>query len=160
MTRTTKKRHIVDLENHKCSCREWQITGKSCKHALTWICSNRGVQISNYVHEYYSIAKFRVAYEQRVEPMPDRSQWPHFELGFKVFPPLLGRRPGRPKVVRIRGCLEKIVQRRKWNVEGVEILDTLPRHARNLRWDLMVRLLLHWIKSKTCTVFILYLSTK
>jgi len=39
--------------------------------------------------------------------MPDRSQWPHFELGFKVFPPLLGRRPGRPKVVRIRGCLEK-----------------------------------------------------
>ena len=102
-----QKRHTVDFENHKCSYREWQITGKPCKHALAWICSNRGVQISDYVHEYYSVAKFRAAYEQRVEPMPDRSQWPHFELGFKVFPPLLGRRPGRPKVVRIRGCLEK-----------------------------------------------------
>ena len=80
-----QKRHTVDLKNHKCSCREWQITGKPCKHALAWICSNRGVQISYYVHEYYSVAKFRAAYEQRVEPMPDRSQWPHFELGFKVF---------------------------------------------------------------------------
>jgi len=28
-------------------------------------------------------------------------------LGFKVYPPILGRRPGRPKVQRIRGCLEK-----------------------------------------------------
>ena len=45
-----QKRHTVDLENHKCSCREWQITGKPCKHALAWICSNRGVQISDYVH--------------------------------------------------------------------------------------------------------------
>jgi len=108
-----QKRHTVDLENHKCSYREWQITGKPCKHALAWICSNRGVQISDYVHEYYSVTKFRAAYEQRVEPMPDRSQWPHFELGFKVFPPLLGRRPGRPKVVRIRGCLKKNSTKKK-----------------------------------------------
>jgi hypothetical protein len=28
------KRHIVDLQNHKCSCREWQVTGKPCRHAL------------------------------------------------------------------------------------------------------------------------------
>ena len=29
------------------------------------------------------------------------------KLGFKVFPPLLGRGAGRPKVQRYRGCLEK-----------------------------------------------------
>jgi hypothetical protein len=28
------KRHTVDLQNHKCSCREWQVTGKPCRHAL------------------------------------------------------------------------------------------------------------------------------
>jgi len=28
------KRHTVDLVNHKCSCRAWQITGKPCRHAL------------------------------------------------------------------------------------------------------------------------------
>jgi hypothetical protein len=80
-----QRRHTIDLENHKYSCREWQITGKPCKHALAWILSNRGVQISDFVHEYHFVAKFRAAYEEKVEPMPDRSQWPHFELGFKVF---------------------------------------------------------------------------
>ncbi|WVZ96790.1 hypothetical protein U9M48_042382 [Paspalum notatum var. saurae] len=28
------RRHSVDLQNRKCSCREWQLTGKPCKHAL------------------------------------------------------------------------------------------------------------------------------
>ena len=31
-----QRRHIVDLHNHKCSCREWQVTGKPCKHALAY----------------------------------------------------------------------------------------------------------------------------
>ena len=31
-----QRRHTVDLHNHKCSCREWQVTGKPCKHALAY----------------------------------------------------------------------------------------------------------------------------
>ena len=69
----SQKRHTVDLAHNSCSCREWQVTGKPCKHALAWILSNRGLQIADYVHEYYSIARFRAAYEGRVEPFPDRS---------------------------------------------------------------------------------------
>jgi len=65
------------------------------------------------VHEYYSVARFRAAYEGRVEPMTDRSQWPEVNLGFKVYPPLLGRAPGRPKVQRQRGCLEKNANKKK-----------------------------------------------
>ena len=38
-----QRRHTVDLKNQNCSCREWQITGKPCKHALAWILSNRGM---------------------------------------------------------------------------------------------------------------------
>ena len=34
-------------------------------------------------------------------------------LGFKVHPPLLDRGPGRPKVQRIRGCLEKRATKKK-----------------------------------------------
>ena len=64
------KRHTVDLMNHKCSCRAWQVTGKPCWYALTWILTNR-LQIKDYVHEYYSVAKFRVAYADDVPPMPD-----------------------------------------------------------------------------------------
>ena len=67
------KRHMVDLQGHSCSCREWQITGKPCKHALAWILSNRGIKIADFVHEYYSVQRFRAAYASRVEPLPDRS---------------------------------------------------------------------------------------
>jgi len=67
------KRHMVDLQGHSCSCREWQITGKPCKHAMTWILSKRGIKIADFVHEYYSIQIFRAAYASRVEPLLDRS---------------------------------------------------------------------------------------
>ena len=80
---------------------------------MAWILSNRGLQIADFVHEYYSVAKFRAAYEGRVEAMPDRSQWPEVDLGFKVYPPLLGRALGRPKVQRQRGCLEKRATKKK-----------------------------------------------
>jgi hypothetical protein len=107
------RRHTVDLKNNSCSCRQWQVTGKPCKHALAWILSNRGLKIDDYVHEYYSVARFRAAYEGRVQPMQDRSHWPEVDLGFKIFPPLLGRAPGRPKVKRIRGCIEKNSTKKK-----------------------------------------------
>lgn len=57
------KRCIVDLKNHKCSCREWQINRKPCKHALAQILLNKGIKIADYMHEYYSIARFKVVYE-------------------------------------------------------------------------------------------------
>ncbi|CAA0811236.1 Unknown protein [Striga hermonthica] len=108
-----QKRETVDLKNHSCGCRQWQVIGKPCKHALAWILSNRGLRIADYVHEYYSVARFKAAYEQRIEPIPDRSQWPVVELPFKVHQPLLGRSAGRPKVQRQRGCLEKRASKKK-----------------------------------------------
>ena len=107
---------------------------------MAWILSNRGLQIADYVHEYYSVARFRAAYEGRVEPFPDRSQWPEVDLGYKVFPPLLGRAAGRPRVQRIRGCLEGKATNKKLNVKGVETLGTLPRHASWLSMTQMEKL--------------------
>jgi hypothetical protein len=69
--------------------------------------SNRGVEISGFVHDYYFVAKFKAAYEGKVTTMPDRSQWPIVALGFKVWPPLQKKAAGRPEVQRIRGTLEK-----------------------------------------------------
>lgn len=74
---------------------------------------NRGLAISDYVHEYYSVARFRKAYAGRVEAMPDKLEWPEVDLGFKVLPPLVKRAPGRPKVQRIRGCFELNVNKKK-----------------------------------------------
>ena len=75
--------------------------------------SNRGIKIEDYVHKYYSVATFKKAYEARVKPISNRSQWPEVNLGFKVHPPLLGRGPRRPKVQRISGCMEKNATKKK-----------------------------------------------
>lgn len=99
------RRHTVDLDNRKCSCRVWQVSGKPCRHALAWICTNRGI-IQDFVSPYYSVQMFRAAYAGRVAPMTHRSQWPIVDLGFKVH--ALRQKSGArsPRVQRIRGCLE------------------------------------------------------
>jgi len=91
------RRQTIDLQNHKCSCRKWQVTGKPCSHALAWICSNRGITILDFVHEYYSVSRFKVAYAGRAKLMPDKDQWEVVDLGFKVFPPKQKRAAGEAK---------------------------------------------------------------
>ena len=59
------------------------------------------------------MARFRAAYEDRVEPIPDRSQWHVVKLGFKVYPSLLGRRVGRPRLSKLEGAWRKEPQRRR-----------------------------------------------
>jgi len=76
-TTNTHSRHVVNLDLHECTCLEWQHTGKSCQHALALITSvqSTNVHMEDYVHEYYSIERFRAAYKRTIEPLPDRSQW-------------------------------------------------------------------------------------
>jgi hypothetical protein len=42
-------------------------------HVISFICSLRKSRIEDYVHEYYSIAKFRIAYAGVISPMTDKS---------------------------------------------------------------------------------------
>ena len=55
-------RFIVNLQERTCSCRQWQVSGIPCKHALAFITSLSNAPIENYVDLYYSVEKFRVAY--------------------------------------------------------------------------------------------------
>jgi hypothetical protein len=36
------------------------------------------------VHEYYSVNRFRTAYGREIEPMIDKTLWPHVDLPFGV----------------------------------------------------------------------------
>jgi len=49
------RRHVVHLTQHECTCREWQITGKPCPHALVVITSMRQTDMEKFVHKYYSV---------------------------------------------------------------------------------------------------------
>ena len=99
-------RHTVDLKERTCTCRRWQVTGLPCTHALCIITSFRGYNIEDYVHEYYSVAKFKKAYEKSVKPMTDRKQWPKMDPGFKLWPPILKRAAGRPRERRYKSVAE------------------------------------------------------
>ena len=59
-----------------------------------------------FVHDYYSVERFKNAYKRLIEPLPDKTQWPKVEFDFAVNAPL-GKRPaGKPRKLRIKECLE------------------------------------------------------
>lgn len=96
-------RHAVNLEEKSCSCRAWQVTGKPCSHALAFIAKiSREVKMDEFVHEYFSIDRYRKAYAAKFNPMTSKDQWPHVNLGYTIHKPKLRRKPGRPRKSRIK----------------------------------------------------------
>ncbi|XP_015696631.1 uncharacterized protein LOC102717927 [Oryza brachyantha] len=98
--------HTVNLPARQCTCNKWQLAGIPCSHAINLICSYRNVDLADYVDNYYSVSKFQAAYVGYIEPIPDKTQWPHVDLGFKLWPPKLKRAAGRPRTRRIMGAEE------------------------------------------------------
>ena len=105
-------RFVVNLLDRTCSCRQWQVSGIPCKHALAFITSQDDAQLEPYVDLYYSTDKFRTAYEKLIPAMPDKSQWPKSTHNFFMHPPLLKATAGRPKTERHKGCNEKNKKKR------------------------------------------------
>jgi hypothetical protein len=48
--------------------------------------------MEDFVHNYYSVERFKNAYNRLIEPLPDKTQWLEVELNFTVNTPL-GKRP-------------------------------------------------------------------
>ena len=64
------------------------------------------MNLEQFVHDYYLVDRFKVAYGRQIEPMTGRSQWPHVQLPFVVGAPLNPRESGRQRKLWIKGCLE------------------------------------------------------
>uniref|UniRef100_A0ACD5VTM9 Uncharacterized protein n=1 Tax=Avena sativa TaxID=4498 RepID=A0ACD5VTM9_AVESA len=114
-------RFVVNLQERTCSCRQFQVSGLPCKHALAFITSLNNAHIQTYVDLYYSVAKFRAAYAQLIPAMPDKTQWPESDHGFFMHPPLLKsttddiaamltlREPPKKKIKAMKGNESAIV---------------------------------------------------
>ena len=98
----TPWRHTVDLESKICSCGQWQISGKPCTHVIAFICSLRKVKAEDYVHDYYTVDRFKATYQFEINPMVGKSQWHVVDPGFEMWYPKLERSVGRPRVKRIK----------------------------------------------------------
>jgi hypothetical protein len=54
---------MVRASHKECACEEWQHTGLPCQYALCLIIAQpfRNVKMEEFVHEYYSVEKFKNA---------------------------------------------------------------------------------------------------
>jgi hypothetical protein len=100
-------RFVVNLHDRTCSCRQWQVSGIPCKHAIAFITSLTHAPLGKYVDMYYSVDKFRVVYANLIPAMTDKHHWPKSTHGLLMHPPLLKPTAGRPKTERYKGCSEK-----------------------------------------------------
>ncbi|KAE8793129.1 hypothetical protein D1007_32229 [Hordeum vulgare] len=103
----TGRRHVVNTELHDCSCLKWQATGKPCDHAILFLAGQPKINMHPYLHEYYSVAKFRAAYATPIPPLTDQEQWPEVPLEYSMCPPLTKRKAGRPKQSTFKAWFEK-----------------------------------------------------
>jgi len=69
---------VVNLEERTFSCRKWQVSGIPCKHAIAFI-TYLGEPLEKYVDMFYSVDKFKAAYEALIPALPDKSQWAQFD---------------------------------------------------------------------------------
>ena len=82
------------------------MSGKPCTHTIFLFGKVRQLKVEDYVDDYYSVERFKVAYQFEITPMGDKSQWPKNDPGFEVVPPPLERPDGRPRKQRIKASGE------------------------------------------------------
>jgi hypothetical protein len=75
---------------------------------MFFITSLRGpaIEIDQYVHEWYSVAKFKATYAENVPSMVGKQQWDIVNPSFVLYAPVQGRALGRPRNTRIRSSEE------------------------------------------------------
>ncbi|KAL7194197.1 hypothetical protein ACSBR1_034580 [Camellia fascicularis] len=61
--------NVVDLRERTCGCRDWDLTGIPCKHAISCIYLTRE-KPEAYVHNYFSKETYFRTYSFMINPMP------------------------------------------------------------------------------------------
>ena len=67
------RRHVVYLPQLACTCREWQVTGKPCPHALVVITTTRQPSMEKFVRSFYLVERFQAAYQGIIPNITDRN---------------------------------------------------------------------------------------
>ncbi|XP_057809025.1 uncharacterized protein LOC131023500 [Salvia miltiorrhiza] len=91
---------VVDLGNRSCTCRSWNLTGIPCVHGIAAINYMKHDPLE-YVHDCYTVEKYRKAYSYAMEPLNGEKLWPKSTAN-AVLPPFVRIMPGRPKKKRRR----------------------------------------------------------
>jgi len=96
-----QKQYVVNLVRRTCGCRQWDMTGIPCAHAISAIWADSAKPV-DYISDWYTMDMVRKAYDLILYLMPDEEQWTKTN-NEHVDPPVVRIQPGRPRVVRTRG---------------------------------------------------------
>lgn len=102
---------IVNIGIHYCSCRDWQLHGIPCSHAVAALISCRK-DIYAFTEKCFTVASYRQTYAEEIHPIPGRLEWRRGDVAPMdddpqvVRPPKFRRPPGRPENKRI--CVEDL----------------------------------------------------
>ncbi|KAL2935023.1 Alpha-methylacyl-CoA racemase [Bienertia sinuspersici] len=91
----------VSLKQQTCKCNQWQLTGIPCKHGMRDILYS-GFDPLKFVHERYSVKRYKMAYANGISAIPDKDQCPETQQSI-IEPPMMKRGVGRPVKNRRRG---------------------------------------------------------
>ncbi|XP_057803509.1 uncharacterized protein LOC131018820 [Salvia miltiorrhiza] len=86
---------VVSLGDRSCTCRVWNLSGIPCFHALVVI-HFMNLDVYDYVHEYYTIGRYLLAYEEGLQPIRGSNMWPEKKRGRpkKARPETIGEATG------------------------------------------------------------------
>lgn len=105
---------IVNIGTRCCSCRDWQLYGLPCSHAVAALISCRK-DVYAFTERCFTAASYRETYAGAINPIEAKPRWVKTEEAAmtddddtRVFvrPPKIRRLPGRPEKKRI--CVEDI----------------------------------------------------
>ncbi|KAK5770601.1 hypothetical protein PVK06_046752 [Gossypium arboreum] len=91
--------HVVDLVQNSCSCRNWDLTGIPCMHALAVI-HVKNEFLETYVQTWYTKQTQLQTCSNFVCPVRGPKQWASLSNMLPILPPPLRRPPRRPIKVR------------------------------------------------------------
>ncbi|CAI9294290.1 unnamed protein product [Lactuca saligna] len=102
---------VVDMAQHTCSCRKWELIGITCKHVLVAIWDMRknkhnvGV-LEEWVHATYWLKTWKEMYSFKIEPINGRRMWEKFPCPTTLLPPNHHVPIGRPWKKRRKSAVE------------------------------------------------------
>lgn len=101
---------IVNIGTRCCSCRDWQLYGIPCSHAVAALISCRK-DVYAFTEKCFTLDSYRETYAVEIHPIPERIEWRKMSEDADddiqvVRPPKYRRPPGRPEKKRI--CIEDV----------------------------------------------------
>ncbi|KAK8557031.1 hypothetical protein V6N13_035136 [Hibiscus sabdariffa] len=93
------EQHVVDIKNHSCTCRKWDLNGIPYNHVVSGINLDNG-NITSFVNPCYYKDTQLAVYGHYISPIRGVNQWSKIQPMEPILPHVLRRPPGRPNKKR------------------------------------------------------------